>query len=303
MNNVGNEYCDLCRCISLNECMKHTNECSVDSEIKSEYAAIDATITSGNLPFIEPHKLRSPIPSGQVSCVDSNIYVESTLVAVLGTYSNFHNIIHMGHPNTLDSASLLNLSLSFQARTKQGVGICVTPVPGCNSAEYKLSMHGSYASHTVNKSGLVKFLAVVLEGGNNICWYWDYGFRWCIPVLHGSDNNIWVDMKHKDQPANLEYVGLGGSRTMQCFHSHFKDNATLTINTGSGLMSTQTRKDETLLLASVVSDCVNGVSKDRKCYFCSYVNEIHKQKHTIAKKDAVLGTLRLTRTLMEALDS
>ncbi len=90
---------------------------------------------------------------------------------------------------------------------------------------------------------------------------------------------------------------------MQSFYSHFNSHDTITINTGSGLASVYTKRSDSYLTSSVVRDCINGKSKSGKCYFCSYISNIHLQKHTSTKGEAALGTFKLTPVLEGILNS
>ena len=302
----GNDYddsCTVCKCKGLAESVSHVDECNAASGIESEYAALDAIISSGVLPFLESHKLKSIMPEEQISCFNANISTQSTLLSVLGTYSNFRNIIHMGYPKGMDTVSLTDISTSLRETGQVGLVICVTVGSGNTEDEYKVSMPSSSAFSVVNRKALLEFLSAVLEGDNNICWYWDCKLKWCAPMLHSNDNNIWVNMVSEAEEPLVEYVGVSGSRTMQCFHSCFKDGKFLTLNTGPAFVLTDPNTSVKPFFASVVRDFVNGAPKDKRCYFCSFLHALHMKKHTKSGVDSVLGTLKLTHALEEALNS
>ncbi len=295
--------CDICNCKAFNACMSRVDECNIVDGAKNEYAALDAMISFGKLPFFDSYKLKSVKPSSQLSCIDVSIRTQSSLLAVLGTYSNFSNIVHMGCPKNTSPNSLLEMSAAVQEDKQKGTGVCVVAFNQSGSKKYRITRHGSPVNYIVDNKELVKILHVILEGGNSICWYWDCELEPYIPVLHGADKNMWVTLNHGGQPKCLEYVCVGGSRVMQSFYSHFNNRDTLTINTGPGLVSMYARRSDESLVFSVIHDCINGVSKDGKCYFCSYVSSVHSQKHTGAKSKAALGTFKLSHALEEILDS
>ena len=216
---VGVSKCSICDCAAFDACMLHVNECGIADNIKNEYAALDTMITSNKLPFFDFHKLKSVEPKSQLSCVNTSIHVQSSLLAVLGTYPNFSNIIHMGCPRGVNSETLFEMSAALQKNEQKGTSICVTIVNDDNNEEYRVAMCGSSVIHTVRSRDLVRVLCTVLEGGNSICWYWDHRLRWCIPALHGADKNMWVTLNHNKQPRCLELRRRWG----------FKDDAVLLL--------------------------------------------------------------------------
>lgn len=298
---MGTDLCRVCKCGSFGSCLKHANNCNVTQKGANEYAAVDSAICFGSLPFLDHHELKSPVPQEQVSCVDPSLWVVSTLLVVLGSYPGFSNIIHMGCPEGVPSGLLLDASMSLQQKEQKGSGVCVTRV-GATDDEYDVMMYGNPVVRRFRKRELVQFLSLVLESSGAMCWYWDNKLKWCTSTLHGADGNMWITLNGGDSSRHLNYVGVGGSRTMQCFYSHFEENRTLTINTGSGLASALPKGDDRLFLASVVRDLVNSVSKDGKCYFCAYVCSIHEKIHSGASTRGLLGTLALSPALKEVLD-
>lgn len=243
-------------------------ECTKDIAVNS-YAAVDALIGGLSLPYIPDECMYSSRPS-HIQCCSSSRYRLSTVAAILGAYSKFHNFVAIVD-TTLKVSDVMSVADTLRASSSTGV----TMVAIRHGSTFVATIGASRHVCTLDADRFIR-LACSLTSR-------EYSVTWCAtrePAVYGSvvgrsNSSVWIDDTWCTN-ASPPMCGMHTSVAVPQFYSKLAAKNVALINTGpASIPGTAVGNCFELRFNTILRDVLTSCSKDGKCYFCAYVIALH----------------------------
>lgn len=235
-----------------------------------QHAAVDAYIASTRLPLIRATAPRAP-QGIQGGCTSQNITLIPSVIALAGTYSNFHNIIIFTPVHELTE---VNVSCVHSLRNEHSTGLTlfVSPISDDNSM-FRLRFHCSTSSIELVEPRMLAVLRELASHDRTLIMYTcprSEGYAYAIPMTKIS---LWVTVDTTDHSV----IGESGTALTPVFYTSSTKPLALRLNTGTAVMCARDDAEKTKQqLWSVLASVTGGRTRRDLCYFCGYLDTVHK---------------------------
>lgn len=242
--------------------------CSVKASCL-QFAAIDSHIAYKELPAFRKSDFNAS-SSELTSCVNNNFSLCATVIALIGTYSNAGNIVLFASKTTLLDNTLRILS-EYRLKMSAGITVLVSPADS-NNGSFEISVYEKSLCITVTENKMLSFVNSLTKSAMSMVLYLYPGSVGYASFLQLSERSIWVSSVSE----RLNMTGTKGVKFIPMFYCKPTIENLLSINTGDAVIDIGSNVSEMQpLIDSMVSSAISAGTKDGKCYFCSYITNIH----------------------------
>ena len=234
------------------------------------FAALDSHISNMELPTIKSDSMYGTNVSEFGACVKPTWCELSTIIAVIGSYSNVANLILF---NTEDDhiSDLLELVSSRRLHSRPGVTVSVTPILS-HEHMFKITIFEANRILVVSESKMISMVSELSQYDMSLVMYLYDGSEGYSAVVTPSEKSMWISCASN----TMAMVGSTESRLMPKFFSAADVGSVLRINVGPGVAEIQKDRDKIQLQLNSLSRWIlSGRSKFGECYYCAYLNRIH----------------------------
>lgn len=269
--NCSNSQCTI---------MKLLNDIGVDSCIDVhnrqsdpyQFAAVDAHIDHMELPLLDSTDMHAQSQKLFNGCILDDKIDCATMFAILGTYTNASNII-VFHDGTSGIDSLLNIIAEHRIIYSPGVTIKICPVES-DSKLFDITIYETGVSIRVTEGRMLSIASnLALNECSIICYLYPGSVGYANPITT-SMKSIWIT----NGSDLLSVVGADGYKLMPKFYCVPSIECTYRLNTGAARIEFKRHVSvQQTQLNSTVMSLLNAVTKDKRCYYCQYMNRVHRQ--------------------------
>jgi hypothetical protein len=177
-----------------------------------QYAAIDAYIDNLELPLVN-HREFCRSPSTSNFCVKPNIALQSSIIAIIGTYARVNNVIFFVPPE-LDMSKFMSDISNIRSSTYPGSVISITG--NKTSKMFTVSSHDTGLSCKLSESDMITVMTQLVDTDRSMTFYLDPDAHIYATHMHNNTSSMWVTQISK----SIQIVGSHGSEIMLMLYSN-----------------------------------------------------------------------------------
>lgn len=262
------------------EALKYVSQkirsCSRTSMHRYQFAATDAFIESAELPYIPKDSFMASAQPVFRACIDDIAKSISTLIAVVGSYPNTNDIVVFCSNDTNVGDVICSIN-AVRPKSSWGVTYTVQSNRVSNNVVHTITFGDRLNTATVSDSVLQDVLQQILNKSETMSWYLPGSSLTYSAPTRGIPGHMWVNASDRRTERGA-ITRSACSRMLPEFYSDGCIESLISVNFGPEDYLVESNPINIQARVNTVREYVlNATTKQKKCYYCSYLSSIHDQ--------------------------
>jgi hypothetical protein len=244
-----------------------SKECGVEHSSR-QYAAIDAYIDNLELP-LAPSRSFCGVRNQPKFCMKQHAALESSILAIIGTYINASNIIVFMEKSDSMSTFLRHIS---RIRSSRCPGVTASVSFNGNSDKFEVVTYETNTHWNLSEKDMIAAISQLSNSDKSITFYLDQNLLVYATYIHSNPRSMWIYRSL----SSVQVVGASGSDVMPMLYAEIHADNCLRLNMGRAQIETQTIDTILRQVYAISSNIMSAVSRDNLCYCCAYMKRLHE---------------------------